>query len=496
MRQHKIFPVDWMEYRPYKKADSVDLYYVKVANKILDILDKSYIKDGFFDQEARRRTARCIASWFEDIVSNLNIWYSFIMECKRIYGKQLPLVKIEGGEYWEGDPNPEDVLLLLWHLLQQMNLDEMIINPENPGIALTAWDIYEFLNKEFPTAPENIRLKEFLTIEPDEPEELSKYRLIIDWLHYSAYPNLSNNEELGESLNELINEEDNEEVAMMMAYAFRNYSSMNSANSLMAWTTPEWYANLAMEDNPGLYYLHDVKSRAESYYLYKSQDDDCLYLEGFYSKEKFTVKKEVVAIDPDTLKADHSILFGALIWYKGLWRQIAPWITVNKKDISEDILTEEDRLEKNNRQVYKDFLKASNGECLMYFRTSEEMNNFLEKSMKYSYSEGLKKITIGDGIMLSVTKEAGLIIHRKEIECIKDPRNPFYDPEIAKRDTVLFYVLKEFCPLELLLYLHKNDFLPDAAINSLDGEEAGRAFVRENWDFMIRYYRREMPVEE
>ena len=41
-------------------------------------------------------------------------------------------------------------------------------------------------------------------------------------------------------------------------------------------------------------------------------------------------------------------------------------------------------------------------------------------------------------------------------------------------------------PRELLEYAMEHDMLPDAALNSIRGEERGRELVRENYDFLAR----------
>ncbi len=34
----KIYPKDWLDYKPYKMADEVDRYYSALANKVQNIL--------------------------------------------------------------------------------------------------------------------------------------------------------------------------------------------------------------------------------------------------------------------------------------------------------------------------------------------------------------------------------------------------------------------------------------------------------------------------
>jgi len=492
MRQNKIFPADWMRKRPYEKADSVDLYYVKVANDVLKILDRSLISSAFSSPEDMREAACCIAAWLEDLVSNMNIWYSFMLECKRLYGKQLPFVPIdEDDDYWEGDPNPQDVIFLLWHLVQQAEGDELFVNPENPGIEMTACEIFELLDERFQTAPENERLKDFLTIRKECRTDFMNYRKIIDWLHFDAYPNLSNNKEYIKELEDLFEMDFCYEDYTAMAYAIRCVHCMQNRNSILAWTTPEWYAHIAMEDDPSLTYLQEFRILPEAYYLYKSQDENSVYVTNLISGEEYTIVKESVKLETILHEPDRTVWICVLVWYDGRWWQNGAILGVDIEYVPEERLR---KAEPHEKEAYKTFMKASKGERLMYFSTSDELNHFLEKSMKYTYAKEMERIVVGKGIILSATEQHGFVLLNKLIECINDPRNSFYEKEKAKKDAFAFYLRREICPLELLLYLHEKDYLSDAAINSLNGEAYGREFVKKNWDFMVRYSRREIPL--
>ena len=57
MRVKKIFPVEWLEMKPYNNSDLVDLYYVGLANKIMDLLAKSDLDEYFKDDVLLRKAS-------------------------------------------------------------------------------------------------------------------------------------------------------------------------------------------------------------------------------------------------------------------------------------------------------------------------------------------------------------------------------------------------------------------------------------------------------
>ncbi len=65
----KIYPQKWLELHPYKQTNSVDQYYVGIANEIHKRLYSSTIADAFEEEENIRYTSLCLAAWFEDVIS-------------------------------------------------------------------------------------------------------------------------------------------------------------------------------------------------------------------------------------------------------------------------------------------------------------------------------------------------------------------------------------------------------------------------------------------
>ena len=46
-RKNRIYPKDWLIYKPYTVPDQVDRYYVGLANEVMNLLENSELS-GFF----------------------------------------------------------------------------------------------------------------------------------------------------------------------------------------------------------------------------------------------------------------------------------------------------------------------------------------------------------------------------------------------------------------------------------------------------------------
>ena len=56
-----------------------------------------------------------LTGWFEDLCSELGFWSVVNTTCRQRYGKILPFY--DTSDYYPGEPNPQDIQLLLWHNL-------------------------------------------------------------------------------------------------------------------------------------------------------------------------------------------------------------------------------------------------------------------------------------------------------------------------------------------------------------------------------------------
>lgn len=117
MKDIKIYPKDWLQLHPYKQSDPTDLYYTNIANRIYGMLEETNLAYSFEKNEVKQISIR-MAAYFEDVISGLNIWRSFITEHKALYGKYLPFYTPDD-HYYDDEVNYEDIRFLLWHYTQQ-----------------------------------------------------------------------------------------------------------------------------------------------------------------------------------------------------------------------------------------------------------------------------------------------------------------------------------------------------------------------------------------
>ena len=81
------------------------------------MLEETRLAYSFEKDEVKQISIR-MAAYFEDVISGLNIWRSFITEHKALYGKFLPFYTPDD-HYYDDEVNYEDIRFLLWHYTQQ-----------------------------------------------------------------------------------------------------------------------------------------------------------------------------------------------------------------------------------------------------------------------------------------------------------------------------------------------------------------------------------------
>ena len=490
----KIYPKKWLELHPYKQTNSVDQYYVGIANEIHKRLYSSTIADAFEEEENIRYTSLCLAAWFEDVISQTGIWQAFTAECRKRYGAYLPFYPIKG-DYFPDEINLEDIRFLLWHHIQYLCRGISAINPENPGIEQTAQEIYGLLAEEYETAPENERMQEFLYHSAMGEEDFFRYREILDWFHYQCYFNIENVAQCRDEAERLLDDEKiTPEMAETLIYATRTSLTFKGRRNLLSLTSPEWLA-LIGKAHPEHQLWGKVKARENSCYLLEKEDDEFLYVKDLCSEDEgeFKITKKSLNLSAiRSREAGKSTLICELIYFGNAWWQCG-MLLENKYDQKmaeyvDDLTKQKEKT--NEKAAFHDFIKASGGKSFVFCQSQEEISDFLLNKMGYGLKEALDipRIHTETGAMLMANPHTGLHIQFKLCECIKSPDNPNYNKEEAEKNAIMFIVNPDIIPYQLSCILQDEGMLPDAYLNSLQRKEYGQEFIRKNAHFLTDYF--------
>jgi len=490
----KIYPKKWLELHPYKQTNSVDQYYVGIANEIHKRLYSSTIADAFEEEENIRYTSLCLAAWFEDVISQTGIWQAFTAECRKRYGAYLPFYPIKG-DYFPDEINLEDIRFLLWHHIQYLCRGISAINPENPGIEQTAQEIYGLLAEEYETAPENERMQEFLYHSAMGEEDFFHYREILDWFHYQCYFNIENVAQCRDEAERLLDDEKiTPEMAETLIYATRTSLTFKGRRNLLSLTSPEWLA-LIGKAHPEHQLWGKVKVRKNSCYLLEKEDDRYLYVKDLCSEDEGEFKITKKSLNLSAIRSREvgkSTLICELIYFGNAWWQCGMLLEnkYNQKmaEYVDDLTKQKEKT--NEKAAFHDFIKASGGKSFVFCQSQEEISDFLLNKMDYNLKEGLDipRINTENGAMLMADPHTGLHIQFKLCECIKSPDNPYYNKEEAEKNAIMFIVNPDVIPYQLSCILQDEGMLPDAYLNSLQGKEYGQEFIRKNAHFLTDYF--------
>lgn len=248
MKNIKIYPKDWLQLHPYKQSGPADFYYTQIANRIDKIMDQTKLANSFEKEEIRQVCMR-MAAYFEDIISGLNIWRSFLMEYKRLYGQYIPFYT-PNDHYYDDEVNYEDIRLLLWHYTQQYHgqRNGTFVSPDNEANGKTAQLIYDLFCEEWTTAPENEEMQKLFAPETRyvDPE---KYNNLLYWFHYQSYLFTDNQKELSDTIKEYwrLNPGNQENQA---AISIHNSLAHVSKGPFLAYTAPKWLSLILPATHP------------------------------------------------------------------------------------------------------------------------------------------------------------------------------------------------------------------------------------------------------
>ncbi|MDD4821000.1 MAG: DUF3843 family protein [Bacteroidales bacterium] len=490
-----IYLKDWMNVHPEIKQSNSDLYYIQLSNRILNAIEVILPSELFVLEEAKEISVH-VAAWFEDIISGLHIWDSFTHTCQALYGKRLPFPTIDEADYFEGEVNQADLEFLIWHLLQRFhgNENDIMINPQDPGIRFMAQGITKLLEEEYETAPESTTMQEYL--DPRKYDDYYTFTRNAEWLYFFSYLHGPSNEErlngLYEEMKEIQDQYTKEELARIF-YDARNQMLFSSHGGPLACTVSEWMAAM-YEETPWVKELLDgVAVRERAWYFVEEKTPIHLTLVAKEGGE--TIKALCKSVSMETLK---SILPGksnisvACVRYHDEWWFNGSILLDNKKENPSEIKPAAEETPAMEHKDYVAFMKATNNYDLAYIESYETLKSFLVDSLGWADNEDETLPTLKDNenFVLYANKDKGLLIAPDICSLVKDPANPYYNAEEAAEEATMLYFIPGLCPIDLLQRLERDNLIPDTGFQPLDdtSKEEAKVLFQENKDFFARYF--------
>jgi len=392
--KEKIYIEAWLELKPYEKQTLTDGYYLKLSNKIKDKLISNHfdILSEYFEEEYINLLSCFIASFFEDIISETNIWTSFVELHQELYNKKLPFY--DTTDYYEGEINEQDIRFLLWYFFNSAQTN-LFINSWNYFFSEMASDIFEIFDEIYEYAPENNVLKKYYEIDKTE-SDFYVARNLIDTVLFKTYLFYADTFlDLIKDEFEIIEKNSNEENLIPFLNENRDDKLHKTHTRLLSLTGKEWVAKIIGENHPLSTDFLNISKKIRSFFLYKGQDKDNIFIEHIASNKKFNLTKKSFD-NYQELKEIDTILFMGIVkwkeewWFSGVYVQskFDANLILDEKNSMEsrmavNFLDEQTDKADETLKSYLNVFKEFNNGSQIAFMSSDKIDEFVKKYLKY-----------------------------------------------------------------------------------------------------------------
>ncbi len=400
MKVKKIYIKNWVALKPYENHSITDNYYLKLSNEVKKVLFLEYGKvlSYYLDEDNINLLSCFIVSYFEDIISETNIFTTFTNKHQNLYGKKLPFYNTS--KYDEDEINIQDIQFLVWYFLNTIQ-DEQFVNPNKEVFYEMANDIMLILEDEYEYAPENKVLKKYYSL-PKSETDFYKGREMIDavlfrtyFFHTDTFQNLLDRE------NEIIGNSKNDENLLSYLRDNRDAVLFSENTKLLSLSGKEWVAEIL--GNKHLLYndFLNISPKIKGYFFYKGQDKDTIFIEHIASSKKFNLTKK--SFDNAHLLTEiGTIVFMGIVLWREEWWFSGIFFT---QDFNADLILDEKNSIESRRSVnfldhkdeevgetlqqqYQAFLDFNNQQQIA-FLPADKVNDFTKEYVEF-FNNSLK----------------------------------------------------------------------------------------------------------
>ncbi|NOQ24563.1 MAG: DUF3843 family protein [Bacteroidales bacterium] len=493
MSKERIFIQQWLELKPYDKQISTDSYYLKLCNQVKQGIVKnklSFIMQTYLNYDEIDMLACFLTSYFEDLISETNIWNSFVKYHTELYNKQLPFYNL--AEYYDEEINLQDVNFLIWYFLNTVQHEEFI-SPHNDLITETAKKVMGVFEAAWEYAPENEFLKSFYTIDENETDFYIARNLIDNILFktYLFYPDAAldlKDEEL-----EIIEENKDKENIINHLNENRDFTLHKTYTRLLCLKGKDWASKILGEDHPLSKDFTNISKKIRGYFLYKGQDENDVFIEHIASSKTFKLTKK--SFDNfESLKDVDTILFLGIAkwrnewWFSGIYFQLefnADLVLDEKNSIESRKAVnfldhQENDMEDILEQQFNAFKEFNNGSQLAFVK-SDKIDAYVKKYTEYfnetlNLSEKEKKEAkqrakndgffgvekeskdfseVADSALVFFNPKSGIEIALAVNSAFPAINNPFFNKDESEEHIIRLLITEEIST-ELVMYCIDN----------------------------------------
>lgn len=520
--KEKIYIKRWLDLKPYESQTSTDGYYLKLCNDVKKsiITNKhSFALQIYLDNDEIDILACFLTSYFEDLISETNIWNTFINVHKKFYGKFLPFYKID--EYYEQEINLPDICFLIWYFMNTVQ-KEKFIAPFNDFIIETSDKVMNVFENVWEYAPENELLKTFYSIDENETDFYVARNLIgnILFKSYLFYPDSLL--DLRDSEIEIIEECENDEHLLTFLNENHDHKLHHTYTRLLGLKGQEWVAEILGKNHNLSQYFPIISKKIRGYFFYKGQNKENVFLEHIASGKKFNLTKKSFSHYDNLSDVDTILFMGIVKWRKEWWfsgvyfqTEFNPDLVLDEKNSMESRIDVNflDHQEKNMDKILGEQLNAfkrfNNNQPIAFMESAQiesfikDYIEFFNNSLNLSQKEKdeAKQRTREDGFFgneseakdFSEVSESGLVFF-----------NPKSGTEIALAVNSAFpiknnlFFNKEESEEHIMRLLFAEELSTELAMYCIDNCKDDLDFFKstegkiylDNIDFLLRFWKR------
>jgi hypothetical protein len=518
---NKIYINQWLALKPYNTQTLTDTYYLKLSNDIKTVLinSDSFVLISHLAENEIDILSCFLTSYFEDIISQIDIWNTFINCHTKLYNKKLPFFNTD--EYYENEINEQDISFLVWYFLNTIQ-DKKYLKPSSIHVKNIAQEVTMLFDEKYEYAPENKHLKSFYAIDNNETDYYVVRNFIDDILFntYLFYPDTAL--KLQREMEKLINENDTH--LSMYLRDVRDSSVHKNHTRLLSLKGNEWAAEILGSEHPVSADLLCMSQKINGFFLYKGQNQQDIFLEHIASGKKFDLTKKSFDHYHDLKKIDEIVFMGIVQWKNEWWFSGIQFqtkynanIVLDEKNSIEsrmavNFLSEKDEDSLTILQKQKEaFLSFNNGSPIAFLPSTDLHRFFIDyiafynKSLNLSHDEKeqAEKRAKKEGYFgnksyeepnFAENYETGLVFFNPKSggevalgvnSAFPFKTNPFFVAEDSEND-IMQLLISDDLSAELAMYCIDN--FKNVVPFFKEGE--GKKYI-EDIDFLLRFWKTE-----